>query len=183
MTEMRKKTVAFTGLLITAILMGCARNPDRVSVTEKEEISEEATTDGAAKDMVTPPEDTKETEEREAPEVSPEPEETPEDQTDDRSYQPFTQEELDDMQYVNDAVVKLVESDDFENATASGRIVMAYDLLYELQEEGYVTNISYDNDAMLSFTYKCGISGGISTKTAEDYWIRDEDGNIIDAIN
>ena len=185
MIKMRKRISILAFLLVSVVITGCHQSPDLPVVNEeKEERPIETATDNTGKDTAKSPENTKETEEGEkSTETTQETVVASGEKTEDREYQPFTQEELDDMQYVNDAIVKLVRSDDFENATASERIAMAYDLLYDLQEGGYVTDISYDSDAMLSFEYKCGISGGISTKTAEDYWIRDADGNIIDAIN
>lgn len=102
---------------------------------------------------------------------------------DDKTYEPFTQEEIDSMQYVNDSILELVESEEFKNASKQDRLDMAIKLTKQLERENYITRIFYDAEDLVSFQYSCGIDGGISLKVNSDYYIYDKDGKIIDAIN
>lgn len=73
----------------------------------------------------------------------------------------FTEEELEDMSYVNDAIEKLHKETDYVNGDTGKRQELAMSLLWELEREGYVSDVHYDGRNLVSFVYSCGVDGGI----------------------
>lgn len=73
----------------------------------------------------------------------------------------FTEEELEDMSYVNDAIEELRKESDYVNGDTGKRQELAMSLLWELEREGYVSDVHYDGRNLVSFVYSCGVDGGI----------------------
>lgn len=73
----------------------------------------------------------------------------------------FTEEELEDMSYVNDTIEKLHRETDYVNGDTGKRQELAMSLLWELEREGYVSAVHYDGRNLVSFVYSCGVDGGI----------------------
>lgn len=73
----------------------------------------------------------------------------------------FTEEELEDMSYVNDAIKELHKETDYVNGDTGKRQELAMSLLWGLEREGYVSDVHYDGRNLVSFVYSCGVDGGI----------------------
>ena len=79
----------------------------------------------------------------------------------------FTDKELDEMAFVDDAIEKLYNSEIFKNANTQERMELASKLVDELVEKGLIVkNSVYKDEEMISFEYSSGAYGGIDVK----YW-------------
>lgn len=70
---------------------------------------------------------------------------------------------LDDMSEVDEILAELSERDEFINGNDTERYNLLYETLSELQSEGRISGLSYNEEKqMFSFTYAYGALGGWS---------------------
>jgi len=100
--------------------------------------------------------------------------------TEENNESAFTQQDLDDVETVDNAILTLRESDEFSNSSAEDRKYMLNDLLNQLQNNALIHNLQCDDsstdemDVVFSFEYKCGILGGASVRLDDEYYWGDE---------
>lgn len=77
----------------------------------------------------------------------------------------LTQQELNDMEYVDLKIENLVASDTFKNANLDERKSLTDKLLKQLKNEKFINYYEYEKTTfMFDFEYKCGVSGGVMLK-------------------
>lgn len=77
----------------------------------------------------------------------------------------LTDKELDDMQYVDDKIDKLLNSDKYDALSLDERAIEVKKVLKELKKEKYIKNYYYEEGSYLfSFEYSCGVLGGVMIK-------------------
>ena len=77
----------------------------------------------------------------------------------------LTKQELEDMQKVSNAMSERFEQDDYKNATPAERKKIALELLNKLAGQGLIIRESiYADDEMVSFSYSCGVLGGVQLR-------------------
>ena len=90
-------------------------------------------------------------------------------------YTPFTDQELDDMQAVDDAISSIIDDMSFYSLSKDERKNIAEEKLNELVKQGLISDVRFDEQDLFMFKYKCGIEGGMYiTSDQERYYIGDE---------
>lgn len=84
-------------------------------------------------------------------------------------YKPFTQQELDDMAYVDGEIKKLTESEEYTSASLDERKILVTELLNSLAEQGLVKSDFSFNYKLAEFEYSCGVEGVIMLKGWDEY--------------
>lgn len=75
------------------------------------------------------------------------------------------EDEFEKMDFVNDKINELTSSDDYKNATLDEQQKLAYEMLADLEKDGYIRNLYYSSeDSLISFQYANGALGGVSLK-------------------
>lgn len=171
---MKKKFACALSLCTLLALVGCGQNntqpnpiaePASVGATPTEVIVEE-TTDAEV--------ETVDTEVRAEVEESVTEEETTEtEEKEEKEIEPFTEQELDDIEAVDNVVASMVDDTSFYDLDMSERKKIAEEKLNELLKQGLITRLSYDEEEKLfAFEYKCGILGGMYiTSDNERYYV------------
>lgn len=171
---MKKKFACALGLCTVLGLVGCGQNntqpnpiaePASVGATPTEVIVEETT------DTET---ETTDVEVRTEVEESVTEEETTE--TEEKEIEPFTEQELNDIEAVDNVIASMVGDTSFYALDMSERKKIAEEKLNELLRQGLITKLSYDEEEKLfAFEYKCGILGGMDiTSNEEKYYVGGE---------
>ena len=168
---MKKKFACALGLCTMLALVGCRQNntqpnpivePASVGATPTEVIVEETT---ATETETTDVETRTEVEEPVTEEETTEAEEN--------EIEPFTEQELDDIEAVDNVIASMVDDASFYALDMSERKKIAEEKLNELLRQGLITKLSYDEEEKLfAFEYKCGILGGMDiTSNEEKYYV------------
>jgi len=86
----------------------------------------------------------------------------------------LTDEDIDNMEIVDNAIEELLNSEEYKNATNEQKANKAIDMLHELGGQ-YVKqgSIYNDKDELVSFEYSCGVLGGVQIKDFNDRGIGD----------
>lgn len=171
---MKKKFACALGLCTVLALVGCEQNntqpnpiaePASVGATPTEVIVEETT------DTETETTDVDVRTEVEEPVTE---EETTE--TEEKEIEPFTEQELNDIEAVDNVIASMVDDASFYALDMSERKKIAEEKLNELLRQGLITKLSYDEEEKLfAFEYKCGILGGMDIASNEEkYYVGGE---------
>lgn len=80
----------------------------------------------------------------------------------------FTDQELEDMNIVNNAMREYTDSEEFQALDLDHRKDSAEKCLQGLEVRGLISDIFYSN-YMFTFKYKCGVSGGWMIKDFDPY--------------
>lgn len=91
--------------------------------------------------------------------------------------EPFSDKELYDMEAVDDAISELMDSEEFEQMSVKEKAAQAKALLVKLSKEGtpdrpyslVIANSIYVDGDMISFSYSCGVDGGIMLTPWDKY--------------
>ena len=85
-------------------------------------------------------------------------------------YIPMTDEELNGMQLVDEALEELCKSDEYSELSKKERAERVREVLTGLAEEGLVVPESiYETDWRVSFEYACGAFGGVLLEEFREY--------------
>lgn len=174
---MKKKFACALGLCTVLALVGCGQNntqpnpiaePASVGATPTEVVVEETT------DTEVEPVDTEVRTEVE--ESVTEEEITETEEKEEKEIEPFTEQELNDIEAVDNVVASMVDDVSFYALDMSERKKIADEKFNELLKQGLITRLSYDEEENLyAFEYKCGIQGGMYiTSDNERYYVGGE---------
>jgi len=84
-------------------------------------------------------------------------------------------QDIEDMSVVDEAMIGVLRTEEFINASVADRKNMAEEMLKELEEQGLICNVYFDEEDMFSFQYKCGVLGGVDILLdSERYYVGGE---------
>lgn len=80
----------------------------------------------------------------------------------------FTEEELEDMDYVDNKISQLIKSEDYKKLTLDEKIIKVEKVLNELKKDGYIIYYNHEKESnIFNFKYKCGVAGAVMLEDFE----------------